>query len=89
MWQIKWKIIVIPAFNLLFFVCKQRSKELTLELLQYIGGETQYLHSLLSLSAASVSHPRLARVGDALRALVNVIKNNPGKYRGYICKFII
>ncbi|KAG0721186.1 DnaJ subfamily C member 13 [Chionoecetes opilio] len=55
-----------------------RAKELTLELLQYIGGETQYLHSLLSLSAASVSHPRLARVGEALRALVNVIKNNPG-----------
>ncbi|XP_045611089.2 dnaJ homolog subfamily C member 13 isoform X2 [Procambarus clarkii] len=56
----------------------QRAKELTLELLQYIGGETQYVHSLLSLSAASVSHPRLARVGDALQALVNVIKNNPG-----------
>lgn len=56
----------------------QKPKELTLELLQYIGGETQYVHSLLSLSAASVSHPRLARVGDALRALVNVIKNNPG-----------
>ncbi|XP_050693549.1 dnaJ homolog subfamily C member 13-like isoform X4 [Eriocheir sinensis] len=56
----------------------QRAKELTLELLQYIGGETQYVHSLLSLSSASVSHPRLARVGDALRALVNVIKNNPG-----------
>lgn len=56
----------------------KKSKELTLELLQYIGGETQYLHSLLSLSSASLSHPRLARVGDALRALVNVIKNNPG-----------
>ncbi|XP_071522873.1 dnaJ homolog subfamily C member 13 isoform X2 [Panulirus ornatus] len=61
-----------PAFPI------QKAKELTLELLQYIGGETQYVHSLLSLSAASVSHPRLARVGDALRALVNVIKNNPG-----------
>ncbi|KAK7077105.1 DnaJ subfamily C member 13 [Halocaridina rubra] len=55
----------------------QNPKELTLELLQYIGGETQYVHSLLSLSSASVSHPRLAMVGDALRALVNVIKNNP------------
>lgn len=52
-----------------------------MELLQYIGGETQYVHSLMSLSSASVSHPRLARVGDALRALVNVIKNNPGQYR--------
>ncbi|KAK3858864.1 hypothetical protein Pcinc_034976 [Petrolisthes cinctipes] len=56
----------------------QSPKELTLELLQYIGGEAQYVHSLLSLSSAPVSHPRLARVGDALRALVNVIKNNPG-----------
>ncbi|XP_042237903.1 dnaJ homolog subfamily C member 13-like isoform X4 [Homarus americanus] len=56
----------------------QKAKELTLELLQYIGGETQYVHSLLSLSAAPVSNPRLARVGEALRALVNVIKNNPG-----------
>ncbi|XP_068224403.1 dnaJ homolog subfamily C member 13-like [Palaemon carinicauda] len=56
----------------------QNPKDLTQELLQYIGGETQYVHSLLSISSASVSHPRLARVGDALRALVNVIKNNPG-----------
>ncbi|XP_076044368.1 receptor mediated endocytosis 8 isoform X2 [Oratosquilla oratoria] len=54
-------------------------KDLTLELLQYIGGETQYLHSLMSLSSATLSHPRFARVNDALQALVNVIKNHPGR----------
>ena len=77
------RIIYVSRFLIEWYLCKQKAKDLTLELLQYIGGETQYLHSLLSLSSASLSHPRLARVGDALRALVNVIKNNPGECEGY------
>ncbi|KAB7502591.1 DnaJ-like protein subfamily C member 13 [Armadillidium nasatum] len=58
----------------------ENPKELTVELLQFIGSETQYVHSLLSLSSSNsnAQNPRLNYVAQALQALANNIKNNQG-----------
>ncbi|CAH1789259.1 unnamed protein product [Owenia fusiformis] len=62
----------------------ENSKGFTIDLLDYLGSQAQYLHSLMALSKQNNAAPqqgqgeRLLRVEMALEALRNVIKNNPG-----------
>ncbi|UYV62597.1 DNAJC13 [Cordylochernes scorpioides] len=69
----------MPSFPL------ENAKEFTLKLLDYLGSQAQYLHSLASLSqngalakATTTTSPRLHNIEMALEALKNVILNNPG-----------
>ncbi|XP_046378006.2 dnaJ homolog subfamily C member 13-like [Haliotis rufescens] len=60
------------------------AKGFTIDLLDYLGSQAQYLHSLMMLqqqkkaSTHSDQGGRLGKVEMALEALRNVIKNNPG-----------
>lgn len=60
----------------------ENAKGFTIDLLDYLGSQAQYLHSLMSLTEANVnvqnSSARLHNVQLALEALANVIKSNPG-----------
>ena len=61
----------------------QNPKGFTIDLLEFLGSQAQYLHSLMALTAsnnldASKSSDRLGAVEQALEALRNVIKSNPG-----------
>lgn len=60
----------------------QDPNRFTLDLLDYLGSQAQYLHSLMALTAAKVgvnkNIERLKNVEMALEALKNVIRNNPG-----------
>jgi hypothetical protein len=59
----------------------QEPKRFSVDLLQYLNGETQYLYSLLSLSENGAAPPtdRLVNAEMALEALANVIRHNRGK----------
>ncbi|XP_042910016.2 dnaJ homolog subfamily C member 13 isoform X1 [Parasteatoda tepidariorum] len=65
-----------PNFSL------QNPKHFTLELLDYLCSQAQYLYSLMSLQSSGIktetNQARLKSVENALQALSNVIKNNPG-----------
>lgn len=60
----------------------QNPKYFTLELLDFLCSQAQYLYSLMSLVASGVktetNQTRLKNVEMALEALRNVIRNNPG-----------
>ncbi|XP_064647249.1 dnaJ homolog subfamily C member 13-like isoform X1 [Lineus longissimus] len=62
----------------------ENPKGFTIDLLDYLGSQAQYLHSLMALSAQDCINAtqqqegRLIHVELALEALRNVIKNNPG-----------
>ena len=63
----------------------QNPKGFTIDLLEFLGSQAQYLHSLMALTAsnnldASKSSDRLGAVEQALEALRNVIKSNPGMH---------
>ncbi len=63
-------------------VC-QHPKAFASSLLDYVGSQAQYLHTLLAMTQTnkveSQQHAqRLRRAEMALEALRNVIKNNPG-----------
>lgn len=54
-------------------------------LIDYLGSQAQYLHSLMALTASEIDtsktgahNARLEKIGLALEALRNVIKGNPG-----------
>jgi len=68
----------MPNGRLHFFF--QEPKRFSVDLLQYLNGETQYLYSLLSLSDNGAAPPsdRLVNAESALEALANVIKHNRG-----------
>ncbi|KAK3742179.1 hypothetical protein QZH41_012074 [Actinostola sp. cb2023] len=57
-------------------------QKFVVDLVNYLGSEAQYLHSLMALTAseldAKANKERLSHAGMALEALRNVIKNNPG-----------
>lgn len=66
-----------PAFPLEF------PKAFTASLLDYIGSQAQYLHTLMAMTQtgkveSNQHEDRLRRAEMALEALRNVIKNNPG-----------
>lgn len=52
-------------------------KAFCVELLDYLGKEAQYLHSLISLGVEG-GGSRLKNVSSAIRALSNLIRGNPG-----------
>lgn len=59
-------------------------------LLDYVGSQAQYLHTLLAMSQSnkveSQQHAERLRFAEmALEALRNVIKNNPGDPMTLIC----
>ncbi|KAG1687435.1 DnaJ subfamily C member 13 [Nymphon striatum] len=58
------------------------SKKFTIDLLDYLGSQAQYLHSLVAMTDQKVdatkSQSRLEHVEMALKALSNIIKNYPG-----------
>lgn len=57
----------------------ENPKEFTINLLDYLGSQAQYLHSLSQVSQTStLSSERLRNVQMCLTSLVNVIKTNPG-----------
>ncbi|KAK6166630.1 hypothetical protein SNE40_023278 [Patella caerulea] len=62
----------------------ENSKGFTIDLLDFLGSQAQYLHSLLMLqqqkkaTQQSTKGGRLSQVEMALEALRNVIRNNPG-----------
>ncbi|KAK3083199.1 hypothetical protein FSP39_016526 [Pinctada imbricata] len=61
----------------------ENAKGFTIDLLDYLGSQAQYLHSLMMLkkndtSSQAKQGTRLLHVEMALEALRNVIKNNPG-----------
>ncbi|CAG2229949.1 DNAJC13 [Mytilus edulis] len=65
-------------------VIKTNPKGFTIDLLDYMGSQAQYLHSLMMLqqqsqnSSQTKQGDRLQHVEMALEGLRNVIKNNPG-----------
>ena len=73
------------AFVLSFPLSIQNPKGFTIDLLEFLGSQAQYLHSLMALTASNIdtskSSDRLGAVEQALEALRNVIKSNPGKTR--------
>lgn len=65
----------------------ENAKGFTIDLLDFLGSQAQYLHSLLVLQQSGKNSPqgqgstqrsRLCHVEMALEALRNVIRNNPG-----------
>ena len=60
----------------------QNPKGFTIDLLDFMGSQAQYLHSLMMLNQNNAKPPaqgsRLKQVEMALEGLRNVIKNNPG-----------
>ncbi|KAF8773592.1 DnaJ subfamily C member 13 like protein [Argiope bruennichi] len=60
----------------------ENPKYFTLELLDYLSSQAQYLYSLMALQSSGVkqetNQTRLKSVEMALEALRNVVKNNPG-----------
>ncbi|ESP01912.1 hypothetical protein LOTGIDRAFT_172288, partial [Lottia gigantea] len=61
----------------------ENSKGFTIDLLDFLGSQAQYLHSLLMLQQQKTTSTqskgdRLGQVEMALEALRNVIRNNPG-----------
>ena len=69
-------------------MCLQNAKGFTIDLLDYLGSQAQYLHSLMALQDhkgqdgkvnATVNPERMRNVEMALEALRNVIRNNPGE----------
>lgn len=69
----------------------QVPKAFAASLLDYIGSQAQYLHTLMAMTQTgkveSDQHvDRLHRVEMALEALRNVIKHNPG--RNYIIRLL-
>lgn len=67
--------------------CFQYPKAFAASLLDYVGSQAQYLHTLLAMSQSnkveSQAHAERLRFAEmALEALRNVIKNNPG---GFMC----
>lgn len=66
------------------FIILKLPKAFAASLLDYIGSQAQYLHTLMAITQTgkveSNQHgERLRRVEMALEALRNVIKHNPGK----------
>lgn len=64
----------------------QYPKAFAASLLDYVGSQAQYLHTLLAMSQSnkveSQQHAERLRFAEmALEALRNVIKNNPGEIR--------
>ncbi|XP_056011194.1 dnaJ homolog subfamily C member 13-like isoform X2 [Ostrea edulis] len=59
----------------------ENPKGFTIDLLDYMGSQAQYLHSLMMLNQSNAKQAqgsRLKNVEMALEGLRNVIKNNPG-----------
>ena len=58
----------------------ENAKGLTIDLLDFLGSQAQYLHSLMSLTqqTSNSSSQRLRNVEMALEAQRNVIRSNPG-----------
>lgn len=73
----------------------QKPKGFTIDLLEYLNNQAQYLHSLQALQSSNPTtlltteaQGRLASVQMSLKALFNVIKNNPGMISSsLICYF--
>lgn len=68
---------------MLHHFCFQYPKAFAASLLDYVGSQAQYLHTLLAMSQStkveSQAHAERLRFAEmALEALRNVIKNNPG-----------
>lgn len=68
---------------MLHHFCLQHPKAFAASLLDYVGSQAQYLHTLLAMSQSnkveSQAHAERLRFAEmALEALRNVIKNNPG-----------
>lgn len=61
----------------------QNPKGFTIDLLDFMGSQAQYLHSLMMLNQNSGQQAgqsaRLKQVEMALEGLRNVIRNNPGE----------
>lgn len=78
-------ILSSPTFFLhSVFAILQLPKAFAASLLDYIGSQAQYLHTLMAMTQTgkveSNQHgERLRRVEMALEALRNVIKHNPGE----------
>ncbi|ELU18389.1 hypothetical protein CAPTEDRAFT_227625 [Capitella teleta] len=65
----------------------ENAKGFTIDLLDHLGSQAQYLHSLMSLKdsqpqTTAANPERLKGVEMALEALRNVIRNNPGHENG-------
>ncbi|KAI0215551.1 DnaJ-like subfamily C member 13 [Lamellibrachia satsuma] len=60
----------------------ENAKGFTIDLLEYLGSQAQYFHSLMALQKrdveATANAQRLRNVEMGLEALRNVIRNNPG-----------
>lgn len=74
----------LRCFNARHPPCVQFPKAFAASLLDYVGSQAQYLHTLLAMSQTnkveSQQHAERLRFAEmALEALRNVIKNNPGE----------
>lgn len=72
----------LPSLSVSLYLC-QYPKVFAGSLLDYVGSQAQYLHTLLAMTQTnkveSQQHAqRLHRAEMALEAMCNVIKNNPG-----------
>ena len=70
----------------------KNAKGFTIDLLDYLGSQAQYLHSLLAMQhkdmKANISLDRIKNIEMALEALRNVLRNNPGE-KAFLSKLII
>lgn len=70
---------------MILWYSSQNPKGFTIDLLDFMGSQAQYLHSLMMLNQNSGQQAgqsaRLKQVEMALEGLRNVIRNNPGEYK--------
>lgn len=68
---------------MILWYSSQNPKGFTIDLLDFMGSQAQYLHSLMMLNQNSGQQAgqsaRLKQVEMALEGLRNVIRNNPGE----------
>lgn len=69
--------------TMMLLYSSQNPKGFTIDLLDFMGSQAQYLHSLMMLNQNSGQQAgqsaRLKQVEMALEGLRNVIRNNPGE----------
>lgn len=77
--------MITYLLTMILWYSSQNPKGFTIDLLDFMGSQAQYLHSLMMLNQNSGQQAgqsaRLKQVEMALEGLRNVIRNNPGEYK--------
>lgn len=77
--------MITYLLTMILWYSSKNPKGFTIDLLDFMGSQAQYLHSLMMLNQNSGQQAgqstRLKQVEMALEGLRNVIRNNPGEYK--------